>query len=59
VRTTVIVTAFIVGIGGTAVSLYQARRTADDDTAAQRPMPPAPHADMIGHPGLVAELSRP
>jgi hypothetical protein len=51
-RTTVIVTAFIVGIGGTAVSLIQANAMPDDEIAATRPVPPPPHAgSMIGHPG--------
>jgi hypothetical protein len=53
VRTTVIVTAFIVGIGGTALSLYHARAQPDDGAMAPRPMPPPPHGgSMIGHPGL-------
>jgi hypothetical protein len=52
-RTTVIVTAFIVGIGGTAVSLIQANAMPQDDIGVTRPVPPPPHpGSMIGHPGL-------
>jgi hypothetical protein len=59
-RTTVIVTAFILGIGGMAVGLLQANATSGDDRGVIHAVPPPPHAgSMIGHPGLARAQTAP